>query len=87
MTDSKKVKDKNKKSEEKQKESLVKEAKETKKESVTKKPKNLPKLVLKEKLTYKGKKCTFVEKLKGKVIVRFDEGGYSLVEEKDLESI
>lgn len=58
--------------------------KESPQEKKVKKPVKDLRLLPKEALLLKDRKCFFVEKLKGKIVVRFLDGGYALVEEKDL---
>lgn len=48
--------------------------------------KKTPKFVLKEVLLLDGKECIFVEKLKGKVIVRFEDGTYKSAKEEDFSA-
>ena len=43
--------------------------------------KKAPKFEAKEVLFLDGKECVFVERVKGKILVRFIEGGYASAEE------
>lgn len=84
MTASKKDKQSEKPAEAKKEDVKVKVAskKDTpKKISQTKK---IPSFVAKEVLILNGKECIFVEKLKGKVVVRFEDGTYSSAKEEDF---
>lgn len=68
----------------KKQETVVKEAP---KKEAPKKPratKKTPKFVLKEVLILDGKECIFVEKLKGKVVVRFEDGTFTSAKEEDF---
>ena len=63
------------------------EVKEAPKKEVPKKQassKKTPKFVLKEVLLLDGKECIFVEKLKGKVIVRFEDGTFTSAKEEEF---
>ena len=44
--------------------------------------KKMPSFVAKEVLILNGKECIFVEKLKGKVVVRFEDGTYTSANEE-----
>ena len=84
MTSSKKDKKVEKPSGEKKEDAKVKAApkKEApKKSSPTKK---MPSFVAKEALILNGKECIFVEKLKGKVVVRFEDGTYTSANEESF---
>ena len=46
--------------------------------------KAMPKFIRKERLMLNGKECIFVERLSGKIVVRFVEGGYGSGEESEF---
>ena len=89
MTSSKKDRKVEKSSEEKKEDSKVKAApkKEAPKKEAPKKAsptKKMPSFVAKEALILDGKECIFVEKLKGKVVVRFEDGTYTSANEESF---
>ena len=67
-----------------QKEEVVVEKKEptiAKPKKAAAPSKQKPSFVPKEVMLLEGKECVFVERLRGKVVVRFLEGGYGSAEE------
>ena len=62
----------------KEKAPVKKELKTEKEKAPAKKS---PKFEAKEMLMLDGKECVFVERVKGKILVRFIEGGYASAEE------
>lgn len=80
------VKESVKKEATKEKSATVKQnSKEFKTENKIQKPaKKSPKFILKETLLLDGKECIFVEKLKGKVIVRYDDGTFGSAVESEF---
>jgi hypothetical protein len=84
MTSSKKDKKVEKSSKERKEDTGVKVT--PKKESPKKAPptKKMPSFVAKEALILNGKECIFVEKLKGKVVVRFEDGTYASANEESF---